>query len=150
MEAMLLNDNLSTDDYLRLDDGVVSTAVGSWHGHPDPVLSHWVDRLLSRDSFHKRLRIPGITSEILQRCMVPLSAEITAVGHDPLRDLILARVDNTGYRPYMGGIRLTDGRDIADVSAVAAAISKTVHDTMVFVPVNVREACEVVVRDTLS
>ena len=63
---------------------------------------------------------------------------------------ILARVDDTGYRPYMGGIRLTDGRDIADVSAVAAAISKTVHDTMVFVPVNVREACEVVVRDTLS
>ena len=150
MESMLLDGNLSTEDYLRLDDGVVSSAVGSWHSHTDPVLSHWVDRLLSRDSFHKRLRIPGITPVILQRCMIPLSAEITAAGHDPMRDLLLARVDNTGYRPYMGGIRLTDGRDIADVSAVAAAISKTVHDTMVFVPVNVREACEEIVRNTLS
>ena len=97
---MLLDENLSTEDYLRLDDGVVSTAVGSWNSHHDPVLSHWVNRLLSRDSFHKRLRIPGITPEILQRCMMPLSAEITAAGHDPVRDLLLARVDNTGARPH--------------------------------------------------
>ena len=35
--------------------------------------------------------------------------------------MIISRPVNVGYRPYEGGIQLVDGRDIADVSSVAAA-----------------------------
>ena len=80
--------------------------------------------------------------------MIAISAEISSAGFDPVRDLILARVDNVGYRPYQG-IRLVDGTDIADVSSVAAS-QETVHDTMVFVPSSVRNACEEVVKTTLK
>ena len=41
-------------------------------------------------------------------------------------------------------------KDIADISSVAAAITETVHDTMVFVPSNVRNACEEVMKTTLN
>ena len=116
----------------------------------DKELRFWVDRILSRDSFHKRIRIPGLTPEHVERCMIAISAEISSAGYDPVRDLILARVDNVGYRPYQSGIRLVDGKDIADISSVAAAITETVHDTMVFVPSSVRNACEEVVKSTLN
>jgi HD superfamily phosphohydrolase len=150
MEGMLLSTNLEVSRYLSLDDSVVSSSISSWNNSSDFELNFWVERILSRDSFHKRIRIPGLTPEHVERCMIAISAEISSAGFDPVRDLILARVDNVGYRPYERGIRLVDGRDIADVSSVAAAITETVHDTMVFVPASVRKACEEVVKSTLN
>jgi len=150
IRGMLLSSDLSPSGYLSIDDSVVSSAISSWRDSEDQELRFWVDRILSRDSFHKRIRIPGLTSEHVERCMIAISAEISSAGYDPVRDLILARVDNVGYRPYQGGIRLVDGKDIADVSSVAAAITETVHDTMVFVPSNVRNACEEVIKTTLN
>ena len=150
IKGMLLSPNLDSFGYLSLDDSVVSSAISSWRESEDQELRFWVDRILSRDSFHKRIRIPGLTPEHVERCIIAISAEISSAGFDPVRDLILARVDNVGYRPYEGGIRLVDGRDIADVSSVASAITKTVHDTMVFVPSSVRKACEEVVKSTLN
>ncbi len=150
IRGMLLSSDLEPSGYLSIDDSVVSSAISSWRDSEDQELRFWVDRILSRDSFHKRIRIPGLTSEHVERCMIAISAEISSAGYDPVRDLILARVDNVGYRPYQGGIRLVDGKDIADISSVAAAITETVHDTMVFVPSNVRNACEEVIKTTLN
>lgn len=147
--GMLLSNDLDANGYLSLDDSVVSSAISSWKGSTDQELTFWVTRILSRDSFHKRIRIPWLTPEHVERCMISISAEISAAGYDPVRDLIISRPVNVGYRPYEGGIQLVDGRDIADVSSVAAAIAETVQDTMVFVPASVRTACEEVVNTTL-
>ena len=148
--GMLLSNDLDANGYLSLDDSVVSSAISSWKGSTDQELTFWVTRILSRDSFHKRIRIPWLTPEHVERCMISISAEISAAGYDPVRDLIISRPVNVGYRPYEGGIQLVDGRDIADVSSVAAAIAETVQDTMVFVPASVRTACEEVVNATLG
>lgn len=148
--GMLLSNDLDANGYLSLDDSVVSSAISSWKGSTDQELTFWVTRILSRDSFHKRIRIPWLTPEYVERCMISISAEISAAGYDPVRDLIISRPVNVGYRPYEGGIQLVDGRDIADVSSVAAAIAETVQDTMVFVPASVRTACEEVVNATLG
>jgi len=150
IKGMLLSPNLDANGYLSLDDSVISSAISSWRGSSDQELTFWVNRILSRDSFHKRIRIPWLTPSHVERCMIALSAEISAAGFDPVRDLIIARPANVGYRPYEGGIQLVDGRDIADVSSVAAAITETVHDTMIFVPASVRTACEEVVKSTLG
>ncbi len=148
--GMLLSTDLDANGYLSLDDSVVSSAISSWKGSTDQELTFWVTRILSRDSFHKRIRIPWLTPEHVERCMISISAEISAAGYDPVRDLIISRPVNVGYRPYEGGIQLVDGRDIADVSSVASAIAETVQDTMVFVPASVRTACEEVVKATLE
>jgi len=148
--GMLHSNDLDANGYLSLDDSVVSSAISSWKGSADQELTFWVTRILSRDSFHKRIRIPWLTPEHVERCMISISAEISAAGYDPVRDLIISRPVNVGYRPYEGGIQLVDGRDIADVSSVAAAIAETVQDTMVFVPASVRIACEEVVKATLG
>ena len=148
--GMLLSNDLDANGYLSLDDSVVSSAISSWKGSSDQELTFWVTRILSRDSFHKRIRIPWLTPQHVERCMISISAEISAAGYDPVRDLIISRPVNVGYRPYEGGIQLVDGRDIADVSSVAAAIAETVQDTMVFVPASVRTACEEVVKATLG
>jgi len=148
--GMLLSNDLDANGYLSLDDSVVSSAISSWKGSSDQELTFWVTRILSRDSFHKRIRIPWLTPQHVERCMISISAEISAAGYDPVRDLIISRPVNVGYRPYEGGIQLVDGRDIADASSVAAAIAETVQDTMVFVPASVRTACEEVVKATLG
>ncbi|MDP6857020.1 MAG: HD domain-containing protein [Candidatus Thalassarchaeaceae archaeon] len=150
IKGMLLSPNLDANGYLSLDDSVISSAISAWKNSTDQELTFWVNRILSRDSFHKRLRIPWLTPELVERCMLALSAEISAAGFDPVRDLIFHRPGNVGYLPYEGGIQLVDGRDIADVSPVAAAIPERVHDTMVFVPASVRTACEEVVNSTLG
>ena len=113
IRGMLLTSDLDASGYLSIDDSVVSSAISSWRDSEDQELRFWVDRILSRDSFHKRIRIPGLTSEHVEKCMIAISAEISSAGYDPVRDLILARVDNVGYRPYQGGIRLVDGRDLS-------------------------------------
>ncbi len=150
IKGMLLSPNLDANGYLSLDDSVISSAISSWKNSTDQELLFWVNRILSRDSFHKRIRIPWLTPEHVERCMIALSAEISAAGFDPVRDLIISSPVHVGYRPYEGGIQLVDGRDIADVSPVAAAIPGTVPDTMIFVPASVRTACEEVVKSTLG
>ena len=47
-----------------------------------------------------------------------------------------------GYRPYRGGIRVEDGRDISEVSPMVASITAPLNDIMLFVPEDCREAAE--------
>ena len=150
MQNMLLDESLSPESYIQLNDNTVLHAIESWRISPDAYLRSLCNRLTSRHEFHKRLRVEGMTPRGIEKMMLPLSAEISAAGFDVTTDLIIARVSNVGYRPYDGGIMLQDGSDLADSSDVVSAISKPVLDFMVFVPAICREGCEAIARQYLS
>ena len=70
-------------------------------------------------------------------------------GHDPEQDMIITRVSKEGYRPYSGGIRVEDGRDISEVSPMVASITAPLNDIMVFVPEDCREAAEAAMEEAM-
>jgi len=150
MQNMLLDDELSPESYIELNDNTVLHAIESWRNNSDDYLSRLCNRLTSRHEFHKRLRLEGMTPKIMEKMMLPLSAEISAAGFDVGTNLIIARVSNVGYQPYDGGIMLEDGSDLADSSDVVRAISKPVLDFMVFVPAVCRDGCEAIARQYLT
>jgi len=150
IRSMLLDDELAPAAYLELTDATVLAAVESWRDANDKTLSNLCAMLTSRSGFHKRLRVDGMDADLARSMMTQLSAEISSSGGEPEHDLIVAKVSNLGYRPYDGGIRLEDGRDIADASAVIRAISQPTQDVMVFVPESARDGCESLVRQRMG
>ena len=100
-------------------DSLVQAELSAFATHPDPALSKWAGLLASRAGMHKRVRVRDLTEVAFWGAMNEVKAALAAAGHDPEEDIIVTRVSKEGYRPYSGGIRLEDGRDITDVSPLA-------------------------------
>jgi len=150
MERMLIDENLSVKDYLALNDSLVQAELSAFTTHPDPVLSKWAGLLASRAGMHKRVRVRDLTEVAFWGAMNEVKAALAAAGHDPEEDMIVTRVSKEGYRPYSGGIRLEDGRDITDVSPLVASITAPVNDIMLFVPADCREAAENTIQTAMA
>ena len=71
-------------------------------------------------------------------------------GANPDQDLIVAAVRKRGYLPYMQGILLEDGRDVAEHSPIVRALSEAADRVLVFVPERVRDAAEALVRERVK
>jgi hypothetical protein len=150
MERMLIDENLSVKDYLALNDSLVQAELSAFATHPDPTLSKWAGLLASRAGMHKRVRVRDLTEVAFWGAMNEVKAALAAAGHDPEEDMIVTRVSKEGYRPYSGGIRLEDGRDITDVSPLVASITAPVNDIMLFVPADCREAAENAIQTAMA
>ena len=142
MERMLTDENLSVKDYLALSDSLIHAELSAFATHPDPTLSKWAGLLASRSGMHKRLRVRNLTEAAFWGARNSIQELLADAGHDPEQDLIITRVSKEGYRPYSGGIRVEDGRDISEVSSIVASITAPLNDIMVFVPEDCREAAE--------
>ncbi len=149
MERMLTDSELSVKDYLALTDSLVQAELSAFSTHPDPVLSKWAGMLESRSGMHKRVRVRDLTEVAFWGAMNNVKEILSAAGFDPEEDMIVTRVSKEGYRPYSEGIRLEDGRDIADVSPLVASIAAPQNDIMLFVPEECRAAAEEAIQSAM-
>jgi HD superfamily phosphohydrolase len=150
MRRMLCDENLTVDNYLSLTDSLIHAELSAFTTHPDRALSKWAGLLARRAGMHKRVRVRDLTEVAFWGVMNDLKAILSEAGHDPEEDLIVTRVAKEGYRPYSGGIRLEDGRDISEVSPLVASITAPINDIMLFVPEDCRMMVEEAVQNAMS
>ena len=82
----------------------------------------------------------------LQICRPP----VISAGHDSERDIIQARISKAGYKPYVEGIRLEDGRDMSEVSELVRSLTQPNERVLIFVPEDVRDNCEAIARSLIK
>ena len=150
LTSMLLDEELDASTYASLHDAHVLVELPAWADHADPALSADATRLLSRRDYHKSLRIRDLTRENVQTVKEDLAALLVEAGENPDQDLIVAAVRKRGYLPYMQGILLEDGRDVAEHSPIVRALSEAADRVLVFVPESVRDAAEALVRERVK
>ncbi len=150
MERMLTDENLSVKDYLALTDSLIYAELSAFVSHPDPALSKWAGLLASRSGMHKRVRVRDLTEVAFWGAQNNIKQILSDAGHHPDEDMIVTRVNKEGYRPYTGGIRLEDGRDISEVSPMVASITAPLNDIMLFVPEDCREAAENAIQSAMT
>ena len=149
MRDMLSNRDLTPYRYSQLTDSFVIADVFQWADHDDLILSGYAKRLSSRDDFHKRLRIE-LNPKQVEDVWDSLIELVEASGFDSEHDLIHAPLRKEGYLPYQEGIHLEDGRDIMEASPLIESISVEFSRSMVFVPLEIRESCEELVKSILN
>jgi hypothetical protein len=71
---------------------------------------------------------------------------VSTAGYDESRDLIQATISKSGYKPYVEGIRLEDGRDMSEVSELVRSLTQPTERLLIFVPEEVRDECETAAR----
>ena len=101
---------------------------------------------MARRDYHKSLRIPSLTSEMFEVIQTEVAGFIERAGFNPEHDLITASIRKRGYMPYEQGIILEDGRDAAEHSPLIRSLSQSDEQILVFVPEQIRDECEVLVR----
>ena len=147
---MLLNESLSPDEYVMLNDAHIKVALPSWAAHNDSQLSGYASRLLSRKDFHKSLRIEHLTVEMCDIVVPRIEEFLTEEGYDADVDLIQATIRKRGYLPYDGGILLEDGRDASEHSALIRSLAQPHERCLIFVPEGVRDELERSVREWIK
>jgi len=146
IQHMLLNESLSPDQYASLNDSHIKVAMGRFATHSDEILSGYASRLLARRDYHKSLRIPSLTTEMFATVADDVATYLAEKGFDPTHDLITASIRKRGYMPYEQGIILEDGRDAAEHSPLIRSLTQSEERILVFVPEDVRNECEAMVR----
>jgi HD superfamily phosphohydrolase len=146
LENMLCNESLTAAEYVGLFDSHILVALPDWAGHEDAHLSEDAQRLLSRRGFHKSLRIDELSLEMIDKISESISEIISSAGFDESRDLIQATISKSGYKPYVEGIRLEDGRDMSEVSELVRSLTQPTERVLIFVPASVRDECEIAAR----
>ena len=146
VKQMLLNEALTPDQYAALHDAHIKVAMGRFAAHEDEILSGYASRLLARRDYHKSLRIPSLTTEMFDTVQKDVAAYLGENGFDPVHDLITASIRKRGYMPYEQGIILEDGRDAAEHSPLIRSLTQSEERILVFVPEEIRDACEAMVR----
>jgi len=147
---MLLNDRLSPEEYVSLNDAHIKVALPAWASHQDSRLSGYAGRLLSRKDFHKSLRIDHLTVEMCDVVLPRLEKQLVERGFDPELDLIQATIRKRGYLPYDAGIVLEDGRDASEHSALIRSLAQPHERCLIFVPEEVRDDMEQNVREWIK
>jgi HD superfamily phosphohydrolase len=150
MNRMLMDENLSVKDYLALTDSLIHAELTAFVTHDDPALSKWAGLLASRSGMHKRVRVRNLTEVAYWGAKSNIEKILTDAGHNPEEDMIVTRVHKEGYRPYTDGIRIEDGRDISEVSAIVASITAPLNDILLFVPEDCREASENAIGEAMA
>ncbi len=150
LRDMLCNSELSAESYVAITDAHIQVALPEWANHSDAHLSEDAQRMMSRRDFHKSLRIDELTVEMAEKIMPLISEVVKGEGYDESRDLIMATISKAGYKPYVEGIRLEDGRDMAEVSELVRSLTQPSERVLLFVPVSVRDECENIARNAIK
>ena len=150
LEQMLVNESLSPVQYAELNDSHIKVALSDWAKHEDAMLSLYANKLLSRRGFHKSLRIDTLDINMVEAVKQRLEEFIKSHGYDPEIHVLYARISKRGYMPYEQGIKLEDGRDVSEHSAMIRSLALPNERAMVFVPEDIRDAAEAVVREWIK
>lgn len=150
LSHMLLNDHLSPEEYVLLNDAHIKVTLPSWASHADARLAGYASRLLSRKDFHKSLRIDHLTVEMCDIVLPRLEDALKQRGYDPELDLIQATIRKRGYLPYDAGIVLEDGRDASEHSALIRSLAQPHERCLIFVPEEIRDEMERNVREWIK
>ena len=150
LEQMLVNKSLTPVQYAELNDSHIKVALSDWAKHEDITLSLYANKLLSRRGFHKSLRINTLDIKMVESVKQRLEEFIKSHGYDPEIHALYATISKRGYMPYEQGIKLEDGRDVSEHSAMIRSLALPNERAMVFVPEEIRDAAEAVVREWIK
>jgi HD superfamily phosphohydrolase len=150
LEQMLVNKSLTPVQYAELNDSHIKVALSDWAKHEDITLSLYANKLLSRRGFHKSLRINTLDIKMVDAVKQRLEEFIKSHGYDPEIHVLYATISKRGYMPYEQGIKLEDGRDVSEHSAMIRSLALPNERAMVFVPEEIRDAAESVVREWIK
>lgn len=150
LQHMLLDEDLTAEDYVKLNDAHIKVALPRWAAHADEVLSSNAQRLLSRKDFHKSLRIPNLTVEMCNVVLPRIESFLNERGFNTEADLLQATIRKRGYLPYVGGIILEDGRDASEHSELIRSLVQPDEHCLIFVPESVRDEMEMNVREWIK
>ena len=150
LEQMLVNKSLTPVQYAELNDSHIKVALSDWAKHEDITLSLYANKLLSRRGFHKSLRINTLDINMVDAVKQRLEDFIKSHGFDPEIHVLYASISKRGYMPYEQGIKLEDGRDVSEHSAMIRSLALPNERAMVFVPEEIRDATEAVVREWIK
>ena len=148
--SILLSNINEIDKYAELNDSHIKVALSDWANHDDAILSLYANKLLSRRGFHKSLRINTLDINMVDAVKQRLEEFIKSHGYDPEIHVLYARISKRGYMPYEQGIKLEDGRDVSEHSAMIRSLALPNERAMVFVPEEIRDAAEAVVREWIK
>ena len=149
MRGMLLDDELTVAGYARLTDVDILAALPDWGRHDDDFLREDALRLLRRRGYHKLVRVEGMTIGEAKEIATELRSWVQGLGRDAGREVLLATISKQGYRPYEQGIRLQDGRDVVNHSALVASLVQPIEHAHVFVPEDLRDRAEALAQARL-
>ena len=149
MRGMLLDDELTVAGYARLTDVDILAALPDWGHHDDDFLREDALRLLRRRGYHKLVRVEGMTIGEAKEIATELRSWVQGLGRDAGREVLLATISKQGYRPYEQGIRLQDGRDVINHSALVASLVQPIEHAHVFVPEDLRDQAEALAQARL-
>ncbi len=142
--ADFMADTTLLEDFCRLDDYDILSAIKVWQDAADPVLADLCRRLVKRELFKIELRkAPFTQSEIAH--MVEGVAEVLGLTHEEAKLYVIAeRIDNRAYNTtaHSIGIKFKDGR-VADVAEASdhlnlSALANTVEKHFLCYPREVR------------
>ncbi len=142
--ADFMADTTLLEDFCRLDDYDILSAIKVWQDAADPVLADLCRRLVKRELFKIELRkAPFTQSEIAH--MVEGVAEVLGLTHEEAKLYVIAeRIDNRAYNTtaHSIGIKFKDGR-VADVAEAIdhlnlSALANTVEKHFLCYPREVR------------
>jgi HD superfamily phosphohydrolase len=150
LRLMLLEDDLSPVQYAELNDSHVKVALPDWAQHEDEILSLYAEKLLSRQDFHKSVRIDSLTTEMIDVIKPRLEEVVSSKGFNPEIHVLYAKISKRGYMPYEQGIILEDGRDAAEHSSMIRSLSQPNERALIFVPDAIRDEVESMVRDWIK
>ena len=105
-------------------------------------------RLLRRRGYHKLVRVEGMTIGEAKEIATELRSWVQGSGEMP-GEVFLATISKQGYRPYEQGIRLQDGRDVINHSALVASLVQPIEHAHVFVPEDLRDQAEALAQARL-
>ncbi len=149
LTSMLIDEDLSVKDYIRLTDADINVALNEWSDNDDVLLSSYASKLLSRRDFHKSIRIAELDIEMAE-ILRPHLLEILAESGYEETDLITATIKKKGYKPYVEGIILEDGRDVCEHSALVRSLVPASELALIFIPEPVRDRCEILAREMIK
>ena len=150
LEQMLVNESLTAKQYAQLNDSHIKVALIDWANHSDEQLSLYASKLLSRRKFHKSLRIDSLDVNMAKSVKARLEEFIKSKGYNPGIHVLHARISKRGYMPYEQGITLEDGRDVSEHSAMIRSLSLPNERALIFVPEDVRDQAESLVREWIK
>ncbi len=150
LHKMLLDEALDARGYASLNDAHVRVSIPEWAEHEDKILSNYAMKMMSRRGFHKSLRIEALSTEMVEVVKDRIEEAVAEAGYDAESEVIYARISKRGYMPYAQGIRIEDGGDASEHSALIRSLTQPHERALIFVPEPIRDELEQRVREWIK
>jgi uncharacterized protein len=119
-------DQLTLDEYLSADDGLLMYHLQRWQTDLDPILADLCRRFVNRDLL-KALDVTALSAEVQQWLVKQAYSWLVQANLEPSYYLGLRVSRSRGYTLYQRGIKLQTEFSLQEISEVSALVQTLTH-----------------------